>query len=222
MEHIFSSKYNYIPSIIYYYLECEDLINMAYFLNNNALSISQIKIYMWILNDISLSLAKGLIKLFDKEDKNKCLKFRMDMNIKIPIEDFIVVSPYLIELNIDNNCYKYADYNDFNYDNYDNELKNLVNLTTLSLGYNREITNEGIKYLINLTSLSLNYNNTITDEGLKCLTNITSLDLSNNNIITYEGLHLPKLKMLYLCRNKTITDEEITKLVERGVYIQKH
>jgi Leucine-rich repeat (LRR) protein len=62
------------------------------------------------------------------------------------------------------------------------------NLTSLDLGNNSKITDNGLEGLKNLTSLDLSHNSTITDKGLEGLKNLTSLNLYDNSTITDKGL----------------------------------
>jgi hypothetical protein len=84
----------------------------------------------------------------------------------------------------------------------------LTNVHTLYLGYNSQITNEGLQYLTNVRTLYLGVESKITDEGLKYLTNVHTLYLGSASQITNEGLkYLTNVRTLSLGPASQITNE---------------
>jgi hypothetical protein len=73
----------------------------------------------------------------------------------------------------------------------DISIRTLTKLTTLKLGNNHYISDDGISKLTSLTSLSLSdsfIHNTITDNGISNLTSLTYLNLGTNKLITSKGI----------------------------------
>ena len=99
---------------------------------------------------------------------------------------------------------------------------NLPKLETLSLGYNKEISDDGLKYLVNMKSikwLSLMVCPNTSDNGLKNLVNMStleSLDLRGCTSITNDGLgylsKMQNLKHVLLGGCENITDEAVQRL----------
>lgn len=92
-------------------------------------------------------------------------------------------------------------------------IQNLTRLTWLGLSSNQSLTDESIWNLTNLTSLSLLYQKGITDNALKRLTRLIYLDITANSFITDDGLsHLTNLTDLRLASNHHISDRAMFQL----------
>src|SRR5437868_9033384 len=165
MDLIFCSKYCGIPSIIYSYLENNDLLKIAEILHDLGLPLSQIKIDMWICDT---EYGEQLVELF-KHEKKDCLKLRMKPLYREQNYDIIV--PHLVEIVNDNMITDIA-------------CEKFINLTSLNPCIDHTIGDKELKYFKNLKFLNLSYNKNITIDILKELNHLVSLDLEDNRIIT--------------------------------------